>query len=182
MPNADLKQTSKFIALVLRHKPELAKLKLDAEGWVQVDALLRGLAAAGQPLSRADLAALVEADAKGCYTFSPDGQRIRAQQGHSVTVDLGLAAATPPPKLYHGTVPAVLEAILAEGLNKMQRHHVHLSPDAETATKVGARRGKPVVLEVDAATMSADGYIFFHSANGVWLTDAVPPHYLRRHR
>jgi putative RNA 2'-phosphotransferase len=142
MPDSVLKRTSRLIALVLRHKPEVAGLTLDPAGWVQVG----------------------------------------AQQGHSVVVDLGLQAAPPPPKLYHGTIPGALDAILAEGLSKMQRHHLHLSPDVETATKVGARRGKPVVLEVDAAAMAADGHVFFRSANGVWLTDAVPLHYLRRHR
>lgn len=182
MSDLDLKRASKFIALVLRHKPEVAGLTLDAEGWTEVEDLLRGLATAGRPLSRADLAALVETDAKGRYALSADGQRIRAQQGHSVPVDLGLQTATPPPRLYHGTVRSVLDAILADGLRKMQRHHVHLSPDVETATAVGARRGKPVVLEVDASAMAADGYVFLRSANGVWLTDAVPPRYLRHHQ
>ncbi|MDO9713611.1 RNA 2'-phosphotransferase [Paracraurococcus lichenis] len=182
MSDLDLKRASKFIALILRHKPEVAGLTLDAEGWTDVEDLLRGLRAAGRPLSRDELAPLVEADAKGRYALSPDGQRIRAQQGHSVAVDLRLQAATPPLRLYHGTVRSVLDAILVEGLRKMQRHHVHLSPDVETATAVGARRGNPVILEVDAAAMTADGYAFLRSANGVWLTDAVPPQYLRLHR
>ncbi|MBK1660849.1 RNA 2'-phosphotransferase [Paracraurococcus ruber] len=182
MSDSNFKRASKFIALVLRHKPEVAGLTLDAEGWAPVDPLLRSLDASGRPLSRSELVALVAADEKGRYAFSPDGERIRAQQGHSVAVDLKLTAASPPSKLYHGTVRGALAAILAEGLSKMGRNHVHLSPDIETATKVGARRGKPAILEVDAAAMAADGHVFFRSENGVWLTEAVPPSYLLRHR
>lgn len=111
--------------------------------------------------------------------FTVDGDRIRANQGHTVTVDLELPPAEPPAYLYHGTVARHLDAIRAEGLRPMFRHHVHLSPDRETATRVGARRGRPVVLSVDAGAMHHDGLVFHVSANGVWLTDAVPPRYLR---
>lgn len=115
----------------------------------------------------------------GKRRFEIRGDRIRASQGHSVDVDLGLPPATPPPYLWHGTVARSLGAIRAEGLRRMNRHDVHLSPDRETATRVGARRGRPVVLTVDAGAMHRDGHMFRVSANGVWLTQAVPPRYLR---
>lgn len=174
-----MSKTSKFLALVLRHNPDVVGIKLDAGGWVAIKDLLRGLREAGRAISRTDLEKLVTEDAKGRYAFSKDGQRIRAEQGHSVAVDLGLIPVTPPTVLYHGTVRASLNAIFTEGLRPMARHHVHLSPDAETAKTVGARRGKPLVLEIDAAAMAADDHLFYRSGNGVWLTDLVPPQYLR---
>jgi putative RNA 2'-phosphotransferase len=126
------------------------------------------------------LLATVEQSDKQRFEISADLSRLRARQGHSVAVELALAPTAPPPLLYHGTVERFLDAIFAEGLRKMARHHVHLSPDAETATRVGARRGRPVVLEVAAAAMRASGAVFFVTGNGVWLTDAVAPHFLRR--
>lgn len=172
-------RVSKFMALVLRHDPAAADLVLDGEGWAPVAALLRGLAAQGFAVTRAELDAIVAADAKGRYAVSPDGLRIRANQGHSTdAVELSFETAEPPETLYHGTVAKVLEAIAREGLRKMQRHHVHLSADAETAAAVGARRGRPVVLAVAAQRMRVDGHVFHRSANGVWLVDAVPPGYL----
>lgn len=116
------------------------------------------------------------------YAYSEDGKRIRASQGHSVEVDLGLAAAEPSAVLYHGTASTTLPFVLAEGLRPMTRQDVHLSADLETAVRVGARHGRPVVLEVDAAGLSATGHVFRVSANGVWLTDRVPPAFLRQHR
>lgn len=169
---SDFVKTSKFIALVLRHKPEAIGLTLDGEGWADISSLLSGLAAHGHPLTRHQLQQLVAGDNKGRYMI--DGTRIRAAQGHSLKVDAGLKPATPPELLYHGTVGKFLDSIRATGLDKRQRHHVHLSLDVETATTVAKRRGAPVILTIRAGDMSRAGYPFFISENGVWLTDAVP--------
>ena len=166
---------SKFLSLVLRHDPSAAGVSLDAGGWVDVDALLTGAARAGTSVTRDELKAVVAASDKQRFSLSDDGRRIRANQGHSVSVDLGLSPRTPPEVLYHGTIERFLEAIRQEGLRPMQRQHVHLSADIDTAKMVGQRRGKPVVLRVHAAALHAAGHAFFRSANGVWLTDAVPP-------
>ncbi|MER7208721.1 RNA 2'-phosphotransferase [Streptosporangium sp. NPDC000239] len=168
---------SKYLAKHLRHRPERIGITLDAGGWVEVDTLLTAAAAHGFPFSPAELEQVVADNDKRRYVIE-DG-RIRANQGHSVAVDLGLPVAEPPATLYHGTVARNLAAIRAEGLRPMNRHHVHLSPDRETATRVGSRRGVPVVLVVDAAAMRAAGHEFRISANGVWLTDHVPPSFLR---
>ncbi|MCP9958171.1 RNA 2'-phosphotransferase [Streptomyces sudanensis] len=170
-------KVSKYLARHLRHQPERIGLVLDRQGWVAVDDLLRALARHGMPLSRAELEHVVAVNDK--RRFAVDGDRIRANQGHTVDVDLGLPPAVPPAHLHHGTVAARLDAIWAEGLRPMGRRHVHLSTDPETAARVGARRGRPVVLTVDATAMHGDGLVFRVSANGVWLTDAVPPRYLR---
>ncbi|MEU3445789.1 RNA 2'-phosphotransferase [Streptomyces thermolilacinus] len=170
-------KVSKYLSRHLRHQPERIGLVLDPHGWVAVEDLLRAMARHGMPLTRAELEHVVAVNDK--RRFALDGDRIRASQGHTVEVDLGLPPATPPAYLYHGTVAAALDAIRAEGLRPMSRHHVHLSPDRETATRVGARRGRPVVLTVDAGAMHRDGHVFHVSANGVWLTDAVPARYLR---
>ncbi|WP_084718070.1 RNA 2'-phosphotransferase [Streptacidiphilus carbonis] len=171
-------RASRFLSLILRHDPGRVGLTLDPAGWVGVSDLLAALAACGRPLTRAQLDLVVERNDKQRFAFDPTGTRIRASQGHSVPVELGYEAAEPPALLFHGTHPQALDAIRAEGLRPMNRHAVHLSPDAGTATRVGTRRGRPVVLTVDAARMSADGHRFRVSANGVWLTDAVPPEYL----
>jgi putative RNA 2'-phosphotransferase len=167
------------MALVLRHNPCKAGLTLAPDGWCDVAELLRGLQAAGHGLTRDELAALVAADSKGRYALSEDGLRIRANQGHSVgSVNIEHAVAEPPAVLWHGTVGRVLDAIRHDGLRPMRRHHVHLSPNRETATAVGARRGVPVVLRVDAEAMAAAGHVFRRSENGVWLVDGVPPKFL----
>ncbi|WP_405554460.1 RNA 2'-phosphotransferase [Streptomyces sp. NBC_01171] len=170
-------KVSKYLSKHLRHQPERIGLTLDPAGWVEIDTLLAAAAAHGFPISRAELDHVVAVNDK--RRFAVEGGRIRASQGHSVEVALGLPPATPPPYLYHGTVARSLDAIRAEGLRAMNRHDVHLSADRETATRVGARRGRPVVLTVDAGAMHRDGHVFHVSANGVWLTDAVPPRYLR---
>ncbi|GAA1572036.1 RNA 2'-phosphotransferase [Streptomyces globosus] len=170
-------KVSKYMSKHLRHQPERIGLHLDPQGWVEIDDLLAAAAAHGFPVTRAELDHVVAANDK--QRFAVDGTRIRANQGHTVPVDLALPEADPPAHLYHGTVAAALDAIRAEGLRPMARHHVHLSPDRETATRVGARRGRPVVLGVDAAAMRAAGHVFRISANGVWLVDAVPPRFLR---
>ncbi|GAA1011981.1 RNA 2'-phosphotransferase [Streptomyces sp. F-3] len=169
-------KVSKYLSRHLRHQPERIGLTLDEGGWVEIDTLLAAAAAHGFPLSRAELDHVVAANDKRRFTI--EGTRIRAAQGHTVEVDLGLPAATPPPYLYHGTVARHLDSIRVEGLRPMSRHDVHLSPDRETAIRVGARRGRPVVLTVDAAAMHRDGHVFHVSANGVWLTKSVPPRYL----
>ncbi|MFD5538188.1 RNA 2'-phosphotransferase [Streptomyces sp. NPDC127079] len=170
-------KVSKYLSKHLRHQPDRIGLTLDEAGWVEIDTLLAATAAHGFPVSREELDRAVADNDK--QRFAIDGTRIRASQGHGVDVDLGLPPATPPPYLYHGTVARHLDAIRAVGLKPMNRHDVHLSADRETATRVGARRGRPVVLSVDAGAMHRDGHVFHLSANGVWLTKAVPPAYLR---
>jgi putative RNA 2'-phosphotransferase len=173
-------KNSRFLSLVLRHQPEAAGIALDAEGWVEVDVLLAGLASVGHPLAPRELDWLVSQSDKQRFAFSPDRRRIRASQGHSVPVDLKLGPAVPPARLFHGTVERFMESITALGLAPQQRHHVHLSADRHTAFKVGSRRGKAVVLSVDAGAMVRNGHAFFVSDNGVWLTDRVPPEFLTR--
>ncbi|MET7361796.1 RNA 2'-phosphotransferase [Streptomyces sp. NPDC005562] len=170
-------KVSKYLSRHLRHRPDRIGLTLDAHGWVEIDALLAAAAAHGFPFTREEFDHVVAVNDK--QRFAVRDGRIRASQGHSVDVDLALPPATPPAYLFHGTVAAHLAAIRAEGLRPMNRHAVHLSPDRETATRVGARRGRPVVLSVDAGAMHRDGLVFQVSANGVWLTAAVPPAYLR---
>ncbi len=171
-------RSSKFLSLVLRHQPQTIGITLDAAGWTDVDALLRALAQHGHPLTRAQLGELVASSDKQRYALSPDGARIRANQGHSVEVELDLPVVAPPARLFHGTVAAVLPAIREQGLVKGARHHVHMSADLETATKVGGRRGAPVILAIRAEAMAEAGHVFYRSANGVWLTDHVPPAYI----
>lgn len=170
-------KVSKYLSKHLRHQPERIGITLDPSGWVPIDELMRACAGHGFPVTRAELDHVVAANDK--QRFAVDGDRIRANQGHTVTVDLGLPPAEPPAYLYHGTVGRVLDVIRAEGLRPMARHHVHLSPDRETATRVGARRGVPVILSVDAGAMHRAGHVFHVSTNGVWLTDSVPPQFLR---
>ncbi|MGW4791759.1 RNA 2'-phosphotransferase [Nonomuraea sp. NPDC004297] len=168
---------SKYLARHLRHDPQRIGLTLDPAGWVEVDDLLRAAAAHGFPITPEELREVVAANDKRRYAI--EAGRIRASQGHSVPVELGLPAREPPEVLYHGTVGRFLAAIRREGLRPMNRHHVHLSPDRETAGRVGARRGAPVVLVVAAGVMHADGHAFLRSDNGVWLVERVPAGYLR---
>ncbi|WP_097989497.1 RNA 2'-phosphotransferase [Streptomyces sp. f51] len=170
-------KVSKYLSKHLRHQPERIGITLDENGWVGVETLLRAAGLHGFAISRAELDHVVTVNDKRRFTV--DGDRIRANQGHTVAVDLDLPPAEPPAYLYHGTVARVMDAIRAEGLRPMARHHVHLSPDRETATRVGARRGRPLVLTVDAGAMHRAGNVFRVSANGVWLADAVPPEFLR---
>jgi putative RNA 2'-phosphotransferase len=171
-------QLSKFLSLVLRHEPSRFGLTLDAAGWVEVDALLAACAREGTPLTREKLAALVAGNDKQRFAFDETHRRIRANQGHSVAVELGYTPQQPPEHLYHGTVDKFLPAIREQGLRKGERHHVHLSANRGIAAKVGARRGEPVVLLVNAGAMHRAGHKFFISPNGVWLVDAVPPEFL----
>jgi putative RNA 2'-phosphotransferase len=171
---------SKYLAKYLRHAPHELGLTLQPGGWVSVDDLLDAARRHGFPIDYDELVECVETNDKQRFAFDASGEMIRANQGHSAPVDLQLEEREPPDVLYHGTVERFLPSILDEGLNKGKRHHVHLSKDVETARKVGARRGKPVILKVDAGRMRRDGHTFYLSANGVWLTDLVPPEYLGR--
>ena len=165
------KQLSRRLSYLLRHAPGEAGLALEPGGWVPLAPLLAHLGVTREQVER-----VVATNNK--RRFSLEGERIRANQGHSVPVELDLAPTEPPPVLYHGTYPGALDAIKREGLKSMSRHHVHLSPDVETARQVGARRGQPVVLTVRAGEMHGAGHVFFLSTNGVWLTDRVPPEFL----
>jgi putative RNA 2'-phosphotransferase len=177
--NDKVKSISKFLSLVLRHEPQSIGLVLDETGWARVDDLLARANAKGKRLDRALLQHVVDTNDKRRFALSDDGTRIRANQGHSIEVALGLPVVTPPDVLYHGTATRFLDSILATGLDKRQRHHVHLTDSLTTASAVGQRYGKLVLLAVDAGRMCADGHVFHRSDNGVWLTDAVPPQYLR---
>jgi putative RNA 2'-phosphotransferase len=174
--------TSKLLSYVLRHRPGSIGLTLDPHGWADVDTLLAALTAHGRRVDRALLDRVVGDNDKRRFAFSADGARIRASQGHSVAIDLALPPQAPPPVLYHGTAGRFMKSILAQGLRAGARRHVHLSRDVDTARRVGARHGVPVVLRVDAARMAADGSTFYVSENGVWLTDAVAARYLTVHK
>jgi putative RNA 2'-phosphotransferase len=179
MDRERLKRLGKWLSWILRHEPGAIGLELDPQGWASVDALLQCAQEDGKPLTRETLKAVVAADSKQRFAFSSDEQRIRASQGHSVDVDLGLTPKDPPEILYQGTVDRFLDSIREHGLLKQSRHHVHLSDEVDTAQAVGSRRGKPVVLEVEARRMASNGHLFYQSDNGVWLTDHVPPEYIR---
>ena len=170
-----LTSTSKFLSLVLRHQPEVIGMQLDSEGWLPIDELIQNTNQHGRELTLELLHEVVASCAKKRFSLSEDGLMIRANQGHSVpNVELNLDCTSPPALLYHGTVAPFLESIRQQGLLKRSRNHVHLSADIETAKKVGARRGKPIILTVHAQTMHQSGHAFYLSANGVWLTDSVP--------
>lgn len=169
---------SKFLSKHLRHEPQALGLTLAPGGWVGVDELLQACTAQGVSLARSQLEEIVTTSDKQRFAFDDTGTRIRANQGHTTEVDLQLAPQAPPAILYHGTPGPNVAAIQREGLKRMARHHVHLSSDAEIAQRVGARRGKPVVLRIDAAAMHAAGHVFYCSDNGVWLVGAVPPEYI----
>jgi putative RNA 2'-phosphotransferase len=175
---ADVRR-SKRLSYWLRHAPQAAALSLDPAGWAPTQDVLRALAAAGLPTSVQELEALVSSSDKQRFELTPDGEKIRARQGHSVQVQGDWPEAVPPDLLYHGTAWPSLEPIFREGLRPGRRHHVHLSPTIDLATAVGRRKGRAVVLEVDAEKMARDGFTFRLSSNGVWLADHVPPAYLR---
>lgn len=175
----DLTRISKYISLILRHKPEVIGIELDAHGWADVEALLAGIGKK-YPIDREILEEIVRSDGKQRYSFSEDRTMIRANQGHSIQVDVELPASEPLETLYHGTAERFAASIEAQGLLPGSRLYVHLSSDAETAEKVGRRHGKPLIYLIDAGQMHRDGYTFYLSANGVWLTKAVPAQYLKR--
>lgn len=172
------KRRSKFLSLLLRHRPDTLNLTLDQSGWIAVDTLLEALTPTEHTMTADDLVKLVQNNDKQRFVFSPDGRKIRAAQGHSVPVDLGLVPSVPPERLYHGTVQKFLDDIRKDGLKAMQRRQVHLSADRATALKVGSRRGTPIILEVRAGAMQDQGFEFYLAENGVWLTDSVPPAFI----
>ncbi|MBP0002439.1 MAG: RNA 2'-phosphotransferase [Cyanobacteria bacterium SBC] len=170
-----LVKVSKSLSYYLRHHPEELGLTLEVGGWVSVEKLL---AVYPFSLSREELQEVVDFNDKQRFSFDETGHKIRANQGHSITVDLQLTPTRPPAVLYHGTAAQWVESILDRGLQKMSRHHVHLSKDRSTAYQVGQRHGKPIVFQVNAAIMYDRDFTFYQSKNGVWLVDAVPPEYL----
>ena len=171
--------TSRFLSLILRHKPEAIGITLDEHGWANVDELLAGVSRT-HPLDMAGLEEIVRTDEKQRYSFNADKTKIRASQGHSVPVDVELEAVTPPEILYHGTGEKYVESIEAQGLIPKTRLYVHLSGDYETAFQVGNQHGRPRIYQVHSGQMAAEGFIFYRSVNGVWLTKTVPLHYLTR--
>ncbi|SFJ21675.1 putative RNA 2'-phosphotransferase [Paenibacillus sp. UNC496MF] len=168
----------RFLSLVLRHDPSAAGIRLDANGWADVRELLAGCARAGKAIDFEALARIVRENDKQRYGFNEDRTKIRANQGHSVGVDVELPEAVPPDKLYHGTATRFLDGIRAQGIRPGARRHVHLSADRAAAVEVGRRHGRPLALHVDAAAMRLDGRRFYLSANGVWLCDEVPWRYV----
>ena len=179
MSQKNRESTSKLIALVLRHKPEEIGITLDEHGWANVNELIAGIARM-QPFDRAALEEIVSTDEKQRYSFNDDKTLIRANQGHSIPVDVELEQKTPPEFLYHGTGEKYTVSIDMQGLIPKSRLYVHLSPDYDTAVKVGSRHGKPVVYTVAAGEMQKNGYVFYQSVNGVWLTKTVPVEFLRK--
>ena len=176
---------SKFLSLILRHNPGKIGLQLDQQGWANVQELIEKVnKARKQPISLSDLEQVVANDNKQRYSFTGDKSRIRANQGHSINIDLGLEPQTPPAVLFHGTASRFLDSIMEKGLLAGSRQHVHLSLDIETATNVGRRHivgkrhGNPVILKIDTFQMLKDGHLFYLSDNNVWLTDHVPVKYL----
>lgn len=174
----NLKDTSKFLSLILRHNPGKIGVAMDANGWVNVDELIEKSNRHQVKLDFPTLEEIVITNDKQRFAFNDDYTAIRANQGHSVNVDLEFEPTQPLEFLYHGTVEKFLPEILVSGLQKMSRLHVHLSKDLETAIKVGSRRGKPVILKIHSARMFADGHPFYLSGNGVWLSNGVPPEYI----
>ncbi|QHS61090.1 RNA 2'-phosphotransferase [Chitinophaga agri] len=179
MKEQQTKNISKFLSLVLRHQPETIGITLDPNGWTDVQELLAKMNTRHYRITREQLQEVVDTNDKKRFAFNDDGTQIRASQGHSVEVSLGLPPATPPEYLYHGTVAKFLLSIRKDGLQKMSRQHLHLSRDRETAVNVGSRRGAPVILTIHTGQMHRDGFVFYLSDNGVWLTDSVPASYIQ---
>lgn len=169
---------SKFLSLVLRHKPEEIGLTLDANGWADVEELIEKVNRKAMKLDMETLEYVVDTNSKKRFAFNDDKTKIRASQGHSIGIDLGLAPVQPPEFLYHGTAKANVEEIKESGIVKRSRQHVHLSIDRETAHNVGSRHGSPHILTIKTFEMHNDGYKFYLSANKVWLTDEVPVKYI----
>ncbi len=174
------KDTSKFISLILRHKPEAIGITLDEHGWANVEKLLAGMNHAGTAIDMELLQKIVAEDKKRRYSFNEDMTLIRANQGHSIPVDVELEEVVPPDYLYHGTGEKYMESIDKQGLIPKSRLYVHLSEDNDTAVKVGNRHGKPIIYRVKSREMYKDGFVFYRSVNGVWLTKSVPVEYLEK--
>ena len=181
MRKGRLDSTSRFISLILRHKPEAIGITLDEHGWADVQELIDGINKSdGHDLDIEVLEEIVRTDEKQRYSFNEDHTLIRANQGHSIPVDVELEEKNPPGILWHGTGEKYVSSIDTQGLIPKSRLYVHLSTDSETARKVGSRHGKPVIYEIDCKKMSDDGYKFFESVNHVWLTKEVPARYMRK--
>jgi len=174
---SDLVRMSKFLSLVLRHKPEKIDIELDHNGWANIKELVSKFAIKNPNMTEEVLLQIVAQDEKKRYSISEDGERIRANQGHSIDVDVGFEKRSPPSILYHGTATRFLESINQQGLIKGSRQYVHLSDNRNTAITVGRRHGSPAILRIDAERMAQIGYEFFISENGVWLTEKVPPEF-----
>ncbi len=178
MREIDIKRISKFLSLVLRHNPGKIGIDMDVNGWVEVNDLIEKCAAKHVRFNKEELEEVVATNDKKRFSFNEDGTKLRANQGHSLAfIEMDFEVVEPPQFLYHGTVGKFMEAIQESGLQKMNRQHVHLSKDKETAIKVAKRRGKPVILTIQSGKMHQDGFDFHCSANGVWLTNEVPPKY-----
>ena len=171
---------SRFLSLILRHKPEEIGLTLDNQGYLSVDELIEGINNTGRVIDKRILEEILSSDNKHRYSYDSTGTKIRANQGHSIKVDVGLLEKTPPATLYHGTSGKHIDDIMKHGLNKMTRTYVHLSEDYDTAVNVGSRRGAPVILKIDTAKMNEAGHKFYISKNGVWLTDDVPAKFISK--
>ncbi|MFP3832511.1 RNA 2'-phosphotransferase [Chryseobacterium sp. SIMBA_028] len=178
MNEIETKRISKFLSLILRHQPESIGLKLDENGWADVEELRTKSARKRIHFTLEELDEVVETNNKKRFAFNDDKSKIRASQGHSIDIDLALEALQPPEFLYHGTAEANIFSIFEKGIEKRNRQHVHLSADKETATKVGMRHGKPVILTIRTGKMHEDGLFFYQSANGVWLTEFVDAKYI----
>lgn len=173
------KKISKFISLVLRHKPEVINLKIDENGWTDIDELIaKSKRDSHEGFTFEELNEIVESNDKKRFIFNEDKTKIRANQGHSINIDLALKPEQPPEFLYHGTAQTNIDSILEKGIEKRNRQHVHLSQDKETATKVGMRHGKPVILTIRTGKMAEDGILFYLSENKVWLTDFIDAKYI----
>jgi putative RNA 2'-phosphotransferase len=172
------KRTSKFLSYVLRHNPAEVDLELDENGWVSIEQLINNANTLGKDINRELIKLVVVTNDKQRFAISDDGEMIRANQGHSVEIELDLDASVPPAVLLHGTAEKNLGAITSNGLSKMNRHHVHLSECDKTASAVGRRYGKLILLEIDTIKMISDGFQFFKSENNVWLVDSVPAQYI----
>ena len=170
----DLTRSSKYLSMLLRHRPESIELEIDVKGWASVPYLIKN----GKGLTQEIIQRIVLTDSKGRYELSADGRKIRALHGHSIDIEPLSSPVEPPMTLYHGTASKNLKKILKEGLKPMKRKFVHLSEDTETAISVGTRYGNPVVLKIRAKSLNDSGHLFYKSDSGVWLTDFVPPEFL----
>ncbi len=172
------KKISKFLSLILRHKPEEINLELDENGWANTNELISKMVSYGKTIDIETLETIVENNDKQRFTLNDDKSRIRANQGHSIKIELNYSEQEPPDFLYHGTAKRFLNSIFKDGLRKQKRHHVHLSAEISTANSVGQRHGSPVVLKILSKQMYDDGFVFYKSKNGVWLTEKVPIEYI----
>jgi len=173
-----LHQLSKYLSFVLRHRPDDLSIQLSSDGWANVEEMISAMNSQGKVVTIDDLYQIVAQDEKQRYSFNSDKSQIRANQGHSIEIDLKLQPIIPPEYLYHGTAEKNIDSIREQGLLKRERHHVHLSENENTAKQVGARYGRPVILVIFAQLMNFDGHLFFRSDNNVWLTDEVPPQFI----